>query len=235
MSAPGRPKREYRSAQHEGRPVRAPGRPKREYRSAQHEGSPVCAPRRGFTLLELLVALAILALLSLLGYRALASLADSEVRLTAETRRWRALDQLYTRLEADLREALPREARIGNGRDPAWLGELDSDGNTVLSFSRAGPEFALDVGSAGQRLGYRMREGAVEVLYWPYLDNSPAVAPTAHALADGIAAFRIEYLDRNGAMGASWPIPGDDALPRAVRVLLTLAGGETVERWIALR
>jgi len=41
MSPPGRPKGEYRSAQHEGTPVSPPGRPKGEYRSAQHEGSPV--------------------------------------------------------------------------------------------------------------------------------------------------------------------------------------------------
>jgi len=34
MSAPGRPKREYRSAQHEGTPVSPKGRPKGEYRSA---------------------------------------------------------------------------------------------------------------------------------------------------------------------------------------------------------
>ncbi len=40
MSAPGRPKREYRSAQREGDPLSAPGRPKREYRSAQREGTP---------------------------------------------------------------------------------------------------------------------------------------------------------------------------------------------------
>jgi len=46
MSAPGRPKREYRSAQREGCPVSAPGRPKREYRSAQREGCPVSAPGR---------------------------------------------------------------------------------------------------------------------------------------------------------------------------------------------
>ena len=39
MSAPGRPKREYRSAQREGEShTSAPGRPKREYRSAQREG-----------------------------------------------------------------------------------------------------------------------------------------------------------------------------------------------------
>jgi 4a-hydroxytetrahydrobiopterin dehydratase len=46
MSPPGRPKGEYRSAQHEGNPVRPPGRPKGEYRSAQHEGNPVRPPGR---------------------------------------------------------------------------------------------------------------------------------------------------------------------------------------------
>jgi hypothetical protein len=43
MSPPGRPKGEFRSAQHEGTPVRPPGRPKGEFRSAQHEGTPVSA------------------------------------------------------------------------------------------------------------------------------------------------------------------------------------------------
>ena len=41
MSPHGRPKGEYRSAQHEGTPVSPHGRPKGEYRSAQHEGTPV--------------------------------------------------------------------------------------------------------------------------------------------------------------------------------------------------
>jgi hypothetical protein len=41
MSPPGRPKGEYRSAQHEGNPFLPMGRPKGEYRSAQHEGSPM--------------------------------------------------------------------------------------------------------------------------------------------------------------------------------------------------
>ncbi len=47
MSAPGRPKGEYRSAQHEGTPVSTPGRPKGEYRSAPHEGTPVSAKAWG--------------------------------------------------------------------------------------------------------------------------------------------------------------------------------------------
>ncbi|MEP7300064.1 MAG: ABC-type transport auxiliary lipoprotein family protein [Caldimonas sp.] len=47
MSPPGRPKGEYRSAQHEGAPLSPPGRPKDEYRSAQHEGAPLGWRRAG--------------------------------------------------------------------------------------------------------------------------------------------------------------------------------------------
>ena len=39
MSPPGRPKSEYRSAEHEGTLMSPPGRPKGEYRSAEHEGT----------------------------------------------------------------------------------------------------------------------------------------------------------------------------------------------------
>ena len=45
MSAPGRPKGEFRRAQPEGTPVSAPGRPKGEFRRAQPEGTPVSVPQ----------------------------------------------------------------------------------------------------------------------------------------------------------------------------------------------
>jgi general secretion pathway protein J len=190
---------------------------------------------RGFTLLELLVALAILALLSVLGYRAIASLADSEVRLSAETAHWRSLDALFMRLEADLRQAQPRDARTATGSEPACLGGTDGDGNADLRFSRSGPEFTLEPGSAGQRLGYRLRNGAVEVLYWPYLDIAPGSLPAPYVLAEGITRFRVDYLDRRGAPHDQWPVAGEPPLPRAVRVELTLADGGTVERWLVLQ
>jgi general secretion pathway protein J len=205
-------------------------------RASRGAAATACArPRRGFTLLELLVALTILALLSVLGYRAVVALTDGETRLTEETRRWRALDALFSRLEADLREAIPRDVRSAGGTESAWFGATDADGNALLVFSRAGPEFTPDVGSAGQRLGYRLNHGAVEVLYWPWLDNASGAEPAAYALEDDIAGFRIEYLDRSGASRDRWPVAGEASLPRAVHVVLTLAGGETVERWLALR
>jgi len=189
----------------------------------------------GFTLLELLIAISILALLSVLGYRALSALTDSEVRLTEEATRWRTLDQLFTRLESDMRMAQPRAIRAPNGSEPAWLGTTDPSGNADVRFSRAGTEFSVEPDSAGQRLAYRFRNGTVEVVYSPYLDIGPATPSTAYVLADGITSFHVSYLDPAGEWRDSWPIRSDTPLPRAVRVQLGLAAGEIIERWLTLR
>jgi len=192
--------------------------------------------RRGFTLLEVLIAIAIVAIIALLGYRALAALSDSEVRLSAEANRWRVLDLFFARLEGDIREAIPRSARRGSIREPAWLGQVgDSAGNAVLSFSRAGPEFTIEPGTAGQRLMYRLREGNVEVAYWGGYDRPEGSLPQAYALLSDVARFRLAYLARNGTWVDTWPVSGDTELPRAVRVELTLASGEAIERWLSLR
>jgi len=142
--------------------------------------------RDGFTLIELLIALAILALVSTLAYRAVASLTDSEAKLAAEGVYWRNFDSFFARLEADARAAVARDARTGTRTEAAWIGSLDDAGDAELRFSRAGSEFVVESGSAGQRIGYRLRNGALEVLYWPYLDQPTTVVPEAYALVDGI-------------------------------------------------
>ncbi len=191
--------------------------------------------RAGFTLIELLIALAILGLVAVLGYRALAALTESEAKLAAEASRWGALDALFARLEADARSALPRDVRTGAGSESAWVGGVDTAGDANLRFSRAGPEFAAEPGSGGQRIGYRLRNGAVEVLYWPFLDQPSAVVPEAYALIGDVARFRVAYLDARGTWRERWPALGEPAIPRAIRVELTLGGGEVIERWLALR
>jgi general secretion pathway protein J len=191
--------------------------------------------RAGFTLIELLIALGILGLVAVLGYRALAALTESEAKLAAEAAHWGALDALFARLEADARAALPRDVRTERGAEAAWVGDIDKAGDATLRFSRAGPEFAAEPGSAGQRIGYRLHNGAVEVLYWPFLDQPSTAVPEAYALIGDVAAFRVAYLDARGAWRERWPALGESAIPRAIRVELTLAGGEVIERWLALR
>jgi len=190
---------------------------------------------RGFTLVEVLVALAILAITAALAYRGTAALVDGEVRLTSEATRWRTLDTVFSRLEADLRQAQPRPIRVGAAREPAWLAATEAHGSSAIVFSRAGPEFDADPGAAGQRVGYRVREGVLEVVYWPGLDRSAGTRETAWTLVRGVTRLRIEHLGADGRWLDTWPRFGEPEIPRAVRVLLVLASGDVLERWIALR
>ena len=197
--------------------------------------SPARAHGRGFTLIEVLLALAIVAVIALLGYRALYALSESETQLSAEAARWRTLDLFFARLEGDLRQAMPRPARLGEARAPAWVGATDALGNGALEFSRAGPEFALEPGSAGQRLAYRFNNGTIEVLYWTGYDRPREAQPSAYPLVSDVARFKLWYLASGGAWVEAWPQPREADLPRAVKVELTLASGEVIERWLALR
>jgi general secretion pathway protein J len=195
--------------------------------------------QRAFTLVEVLVAIAILAVVALLAYRATAAMTDSEARLTQESEQWRSLDMLFARLESDMRQAIPRAARSGASTEPPWFAvTADSIGNSALAFTRAGPEFAVEPGIAGQRIGYRLRDGAVEALYWPQLDNVPNAAPAVYALARDIERFRILQLGSTNAWSQQWPPSGGakaDVLPRAVRIEIGFADGTSIERVIALR
>ena len=193
------------------------------------------ARARGFTLIEVLLALLILAVIAVLGYRAVSSLSDSETKLSNEATRWRTLELFFSRLEGDLRQAMPRPARLDDTRMPEWIGSADVNGNSTLEFSRAGPEFTLEAGSAGQRLAYGFHDGTVEVRYWASYDRPRNVEPTAYPLVADIAQFHLSYLTRSGEWSDVWPVSGEADLPRAVRVQLALVSGESIERWLALR
>jgi prepilin-type N-terminal cleavage/methylation domain-containing protein len=91
---------------------------------------------RGFTLIEVLVALAVLAVFATFAWRATASLVEGEARLAAEARRWQTLDAMYARIEADARAAVPRAVRVPGGRDT--VEKVSRERSSAFAFTRAG-------------------------------------------------------------------------------------------------
>jgi general secretion pathway protein J len=191
-------------------------------------------PSRGFTLIEALLALAIFAVIAVLAYRATSALTDGEARLSSEAQHWRVLEALFTRFEADIRQAVPRSVRTGAGREAAWLGSVAGN-QSALVFTRAGSEFSLEPAPAGQRVGYRLRDGNIELAYWRELDHAESAQPVVYPLVADVAAFQLEYLTRDGAWRDRWPLLGEADIPRAVRLTLTLADGARIDRWFTLR
>ena len=80
-----------------------------------------------------------------------------------------------------------------------------------------------------------LRDGTLELAYWPHLDHTDGATPRVYPLVTGVTAFELEYLTRDGSWLRAWPRFGEDEIPRAVRLTLTLADGVRIDRWFTLR
>jgi general secretion pathway protein J len=192
--------------------------------------------QRGFTLIEMLVALTIFALMSVLAYRGLTAVLETRAHLTEDNRRWRDIALTLAQLEQDLGQAVDRPLRDnGNLLLPALVGNPQPAGDDAqLSVSRMGMAWQTGVLADVQRHDYRLNDGTLEQLVWPVLDRAPRSEPVVHRLLERVSRFELRYLDGSGNWQSRWPLPGMPALPSALEVVLELDQGTVVTRVFAL-
>ncbi|MES2354172.1 MAG: type II secretion system minor pseudopilin GspJ [Pseudomonadota bacterium] len=191
----------------------------------------------GFTLLEVLIAIIIFALMATISYRGLTAILDSKRQVSAESEKWKKIAILFTRLERDFAVVVPRPVR--GATQPyldAFSGEQTAvgDNGAQLAFTRMGSNDDTSALAAPQRVGYRFRNGTVELLLWPVLDQAPRTVPTIGVLIDDVNDMKFRYFDDKGSPLARWPAVSDPngstVLPKAVEVTVTLKSNEVLTR-----
>jgi len=185
---------------------------------------------RGFTLLELLVAIGIFALISGIAYGSLTRLMSDRARLQSEQEFWRVLSLTFTRLEDDLSQARERSVRDVIGfTQPAFRGQ-PTDTRAIaapsMEFTRGGVlTFSAGARSDLQRVAYRLVDGTLKRLTWPVLDLGPQTVPLETPLLNQVEEFRVRFYAPAGAWLDLWPAEGiGETLPRGVEVKVTLKG-----------
>ncbi len=92
---------------------------------------------RGFTLLELLVAISVLAVVSIIAWRGLDSLVGTRERLEPESDRARALLTVFGQLDRDL--ATAANPQFIGATTPTLTLATASDGNVAIQLQRLAP------------------------------------------------------------------------------------------------
>lgn len=188
---------------------------------------------KGFTLLELLLALAIFALLAAMAYGGLSTLLDTQSAAQREAERLAAVQLAFLHLERDTGQYLARGIRdaFGDSR-PGLSGEV-----TSVEFTRAGWDNPLQQPrSTLQRVRYEWREGTLYRIYWRVLDRARDSGEIRVPLLTRVENLHLRYLDKTREWHDRWPPLNRDEMggPRALQVNLEMPGWGRLVRLLEL-
>ena len=177
---------------------------------------------KGFTLVEMLVAMAALAVLAAGGFMVAGVSTNSHDVVRQQQAGTHGLLRMRAALRGDLTQAAARRPRDMNGqKNQAALSVRGSDG-VFLSLVRRGWDNPLEQKRASlQYVEYRVHDGQVERLWRRYVDGSPMQAP--QILMGGVERAHLEFFDFD-QWTDGWAGAPNRPLPRAVRLTLSLSG-----------
>jgi general secretion pathway protein J len=180
----------------------------------------------GFTLLELLVAIAIFALISGMVYGGLQGVMQQRQLTAEQAARMADLQLAYRIMSRDMEQLVERGIRNQFGDEVGPL--VGGSGFTGVEFTRAGyPNPAGFLRSDLQRVAYIPDEDRLLRQTWRVLDRAQDSEPDEQVLVEDMTEFSMRFLDQADEWQDNWPplqTAGDQAvgLPRAVEVTLDL-------------
>ena len=185
---------------------------------------------RGFTLLEVLVAVVIFGIISILAYGGYNQLIRQSEIVESSATRTRAIQSTVQRMAEDFEMLEPRPIRepLGETLEPA-LRAGGTRVDTLLDLTRSGwTNPAGLTRSTLQRVTYRLMDNKLERAYWNALDRTLTTEPTSAVLLDKVRTASFRFMDQNQTWHEQWPplgYSGPDAArirPIAVEVTLDL-------------
>jgi len=158
---------------------------------------------KGFTLLEVLIAMAITAFVAAVAYSSLATVLSAVESTRESANRTFEINRAWMIISRDLRQFAPRTVRdeFGEG-EPAMSGGPVA--RFLLSFTRSGwhnpnghPRSNL------QRVNYRLEDNILWRDTYPVLDRTPEIEAQELKLLEGVASVELRFLRSLGKLELS--------------------------------
>jgi general secretion pathway protein J len=167
--------------------------------------------QRGFTLLELLVAMFIAAVMFAIGYGAINQAVNNNGALTEQQTRLKEVQTAMRTLEQDLVQLAPRPVRqsLGDGYLPALIGQADPNTQPILQLTRGGWNNPSGVQRPGlQRVAYFLEKNTLRREYWTVLDPTLTNTTQKRDLLTHVKAVTFRFMDVSRTWQTQWPPTG---------------------------
>lgn len=168
-------------------------------------------PQSGFTLIEMIVALAIFAVLGLVTGRIVSRVVDNFAVVTERGQRLVEVQRAMQVMQRDVLQLANRSIRdpLGDSRESLLI---QTDG--TLEFTRAGWQNPLGrVRSNLQRVVYRLEGDVLYRAYFLNLDLVQDAEPQVQQMLTGVNNFEVLAIDVSGNEYAFWPVAGAEQNP----------------------
>lgn len=200
----------------------------------------------GFTLLELLAAMAVFAVLSMMTFSGLNHVLDAREQLESERLNHQGIIMAMMRIEDDFTQCRNRPVRLADGNpSPAFVGrEPDSRslGAPTIECSRGGHAIVgRNPASDLVRVGYRLNdEQRLVRVIWSVLDRAPQTLPREQLVMENVESFSLRYFHHD-KWYRTWPLepePGKKTepvpLPEGIEFTLKQTDRPEIQRLIRI-
>ena len=174
----------------------------------------------GFTLLELLVAVAVFAILSAMAYGGLRNVIDNSQQTESAMQRLQQVQLAMLNISRDFTQLSSRNIRdeYGNSANYIMTGQ---GGDVFIEFTRGGRRNPAELlRSHLQRVAYRLEENTLSRLHWPHLDRTQEMEPYESVLLEDVETASVRFLDSNNEWHNEWPPLDASGVPGADTVML---------------
>ncbi len=187
---------------------------------------------KGFTLLELMVAISIFAIVSLLTMGGMTTVLDTQQHTEENLQRLTRLQMVFTILSRELQQFSPRSIRDEYGAVIESISSETSEGVSGIEFSHQG-RFTLGNKVSLQRVAYYYEDEQLVKKVWRVLDRVEDTRPVKQVLLDNIEelnfSFYVAQLQDEGDWQDTW-IEDENAQLRAVKLSLKMADYDEIYR-----